>query len=269
MPLAPVAAEALGTALLVAVGCSLVIVDFGTGSAVVRALPSAALRRALTGLLFGTTGALIALSPIGRVSGAHINPVVSLAFALRGRLAPAVSVAYVVAQAVGATVGALPLLAWGAMGRSVAFAATTPGPAGDAAALAGEILATALLIAGLFTFLGHDRLKAWTPALFPALYAFLVLVEAPLSGTSTNPARSLGPGLIGHALGSYWLYVAGPVLGMLLALALWRLIPGLHRLELEAAKVYHFAHDPHQIFHRHASRGPFAHDASGRRPDDP
>ena len=227
VPAGPVAAEALGTALLIAVGCSLVIADFGTGSAVARLLPSAAARRALTGLLFGTTGALIALSPIGRWSGAHLNPVVTLAFWLRGRMPGAVAAAYVGAQALGAIAGALPLLLWRSMGRSVLYAATTPGPAGPTLALLGEAGATAALIAGLFTFLGHRRMRPFTPALFPPLYAILVLVEAPLSGTSTNPARSLGPGLVGGTLGSYWLYVAGPLLGTLLVLAVWRLTPAL------------------------------------------
>jgi aquaporin Z len=248
-PPAPVLAEALATALLVAIGCSIVIADFGTGSVVVRTLPSAAVRRALTGLLFGTTGALIAISPLGRVSGAHVNPVVTLAFWLRGRISAAVAVAYVAAQGAGAVAGGLALTVWGALGRSVAFAATAPGPGGVAPALLGEALATAALIGGLFVFLGHRRLRPFTPALFPPLYAFLVLVEAPLSGTSTNPARSLGPALVGHAMDAYWLYVVGPVAGTLAVLALWRLTPALAALELEVAKLYHFEHDPYGLFH--------------------
>lgn len=224
------------------------IADFGSGSPVARLLPSAALRRALTGLLFGTTGALIALSPLGWESGAHINPVVTLAFWLRGKIAPGVALGYVLAQGAGATAGGLALLVWGAMGRSVAFAATTPGATGDLAALGGEVAATAVLIASLFTFLGHHRLRPFTPALFPPLYALLVLIEAPLSGTSTNPARSLGPALVGHVFGIYWLYVVGPVAGTLAVLALWRLTPALARLELTAAKLYHFEHDPHGLF---------------------
>jgi aquaporin Z len=243
--------EVLGTALLVGVGCSIVIADFGRGSAVAHVLPSAALRRAITGFLFGTTGGLIALSPIGRVSGAHINPMVTLAFWLRGKIRPGVAAGYVLAQAVGGTLGGLALRAWGAMGRSVAFGATTPGSAGDLAALAGEVATTAALIAGLFVFLGHDRLKRFTPALFAPLYALMVLIEAPLSGTSTNPARSLGPALAASTMSSYWLYVVGPVVGTLAVLALWQATPALRRLEIGVAKLYHFEHDPHGLFGHH------------------
>jgi aquaporin Z len=77
--------ELVGTALLVLVGLSLVIVMFGAGSPILRILPNEGLRRLITGFLFGTTGALIAISPVGKVSGAHINPVVTLGFRLMGR----------------------------------------------------------------------------------------------------------------------------------------------------------------------------------------
>jgi aquaporin Z len=70
----------------VVVGLSVVILNFGAGNPVVQLIPSAALRRSITGFLFGSTGALIALSPIGKESGAHINPVVTLAFWLMGKL---------------------------------------------------------------------------------------------------------------------------------------------------------------------------------------
>ena len=69
-------AELIGTALLVAVGLSFVILGFGPSSPVVQLIPSAGWRRLITGFLFGTTGALIALSPLGKESGANINPVV-------------------------------------------------------------------------------------------------------------------------------------------------------------------------------------------------
>jgi aquaporin Z len=71
--------ELSGTALLVLVGLSLVIVMFGTGSPMARLIPSEGLRRLITGFLFGTTGATIALSVVGEESGAHINPVVTVA----------------------------------------------------------------------------------------------------------------------------------------------------------------------------------------------
>jgi aquaporin Z len=122
-PLQIFLSECIGTGTLVLVGLSLVIVMFGAGSPMAPLLPSEGLRRAITGFLFGTTGALIALSPVGKVSGAHINPVVSVGFRLMGKLNLKVTLVYIIAQLLGAVLGALPLLAWGGMGRSVAFGA--------------------------------------------------------------------------------------------------------------------------------------------------
>jgi len=82
-----------------------------------RLIPSEGLRRLVTGFLFGTTGACIALSPVGKVSGAHINPAVTLAFRLMGKLDLPTTLGYVGAQLIGAVVGSLPPLLWGAMGR--------------------------------------------------------------------------------------------------------------------------------------------------------
>jgi aquaporin Z len=80
------ASELVGTALLVGIGLSIVILDEGRGSLVAKVLPSPAGRLALTGLLFGATGMTIALSPVGKIRGAHINPVVSVAFWLERTL---------------------------------------------------------------------------------------------------------------------------------------------------------------------------------------
>ena len=155
VPWQPLLSEFVGTALLVLVGLSLVILMFGAGSPVVRVVPSEGLRRLITGFLFGTTGALIALSPVGKESGAHINPVVTLGFWLMGKLDSRIALGYVVAQLAGAIVGALPLLAWGAMGRSVAFGATLPGEGYSlGTVLLGEAVTTFALIAGLCVFLG-------------------------------------------------------------------------------------------------------------------
>jgi hypothetical protein len=102
---------------------------------------------------------------------------------------------YVVAQLAGA--GALPLLAWGSMGRSVVFGATLPGEGYSlGTVLMGEAVTTFALISGLCVFLAFRKLRPFTPAMFPFLYAVMVYVESPISGTSTNPARSLGPTII-------------------------------------------------------------------------
>jgi aquaporin Z len=167
--------ELVGTALLVLVGLSVVILMFGTGSPNVGIVPSEGLRRLITGFLFGTTGALIALSPVGKESGAHINPVVTLGFWLMRKLDARTALGYGFAQLAGGSAGALPLLAWGSMGRSVVFGATLPGEGYSiGTVLMGEAVTTFAMIAGLCVFLAFRNLRSFTPAMFPFLYAVMV-----------------------------------------------------------------------------------------------
>jgi aquaporin Z len=240
--------EFVGTALLISVGLSIVILDFSPDSHVVALLPSAGLRRLLTGFLFGTTGGIIALSPVGKISGAHINPVVTAAFWLRKKMSAGHALGYILAQFTGAIAGAVPLLLWGRTGEGVHYGATLPGAQYTywEAAL-GEMATTFALIVLLFLFLGHKPIRKFTPLLFPFLYAAMVYLEAPLSGTSTNPARSLGPEVISWEFRTWWVYWVGPALGMLLGLGIYK-YTWLKRLEIEVAKLYHFEHDPFQVF---------------------
>src|SRR5262249_37160788 len=131
--------EFVGTAMLVLVGLSMVIFMHGTGSPMVALIPDLRQRLTVTGFLFGTIGGSIALSQVGKVSGAHINPVVTFGFWMMGKIATPVAVGYAIAQMVGGVIGSLPLLAWGSMGRSVEFGATAPGTGYSiTAALLGE-----------------------------------------------------------------------------------------------------------------------------------
>lgn len=232
--------ELVGTGLLVLVGLSLVIVMFGAGSPLASLIPDEGSRRLITGFLFGSTGAAIALSPVGRVSGAHINPVVSLGFWLMGKLDLRLALGYVAAQLLGAVLGAVPLLAWGPMGRSVAFGATAPGGGySTEVALLGEVVTTFVMVALLCVFLGLRQLRRFTPALFPPLYAVMVFLESPISGTSTNPARSLGPAVVSGTWQAWWIYWLGPLLGMVAAIAVCSALAD----RIEVAKLYHFDSD--------------------------
>jgi aquaporin Z len=247
-PWTPVISEMVGTALLVGVGLSIVILDFSPTSPIVGILPDPGLRRLITGFLFGTTGGLIAVSAIGKWSGAHINPVVTMAFWLHGKFHTAHALRFVAAQLVGAALGALPLLLWGHLGASVDYGATMPGSNyGPLWAMLGEVVTTYALILGLFVFLGHRGLRRFTPMLFPFLYAVMVYLEAPVSGTSTNPARSFGPSLISGAWPAWWVYWIGPIAGAALGVLTYQ-FSWLRKLEFEVAKVYHFELDPHGLF---------------------
>jgi aquaporin Z len=247
VPWALFVSELIGTALLVLVGLSLVIFMFGTGTPMARLIPSEGLRRLITGFLFGTTGASIALSPVGKVSGAHINPAVTLAFRLMGKLDLWTTNGYILAQLIGAVVGSLPLLFWGAMGKSQAFGATLPGPGYTLSTVfLGEVITTFTMVALLCVFLGFRKLRPFTPAIFPPLYAIMVWAEATISGTSTNPARSLGPAIVSGQWEGWWIYWVGPMAGMLLAV----LACSFLAKRITVAKLYYFDSDHDRLFRR-------------------
>ncbi|WP_102125957.1 MIP/aquaporin family protein [Deinococcus planocerae] len=233
-------AELVGTALLVGVGLSIVIVMFGTASPVAAWLPGVGERRFLTGALFGSVGALLALSPVGKVSGAHLNPAVTLAFWLEGKLAGRDAAGYVLAQLAGGVLGALPLRLWGALGRSVEYGGTVPGPGiSPTVAVLAEAGVTFALVGLIFTLASHARLCHLTPLALPALFSVLVLVEAPLTGTSANPARSFGPAVVAGVWQGQWVYFVGPCLGAAVAVGVLRLeLTGPRRVL--AARLAHF-----------------------------
>jgi len=201
-------------------------------------MPSDAGRRALTGFLFGTTGCLITLSPVGRISGAHINPIVSIAFFLKKKMSALHTLGFILSQMAGAALGAIPLLLWGQQGASIGYGNTVPPVGGLVTAFAGETITSFLLIAGIFFFVGHKRLKHFTPYLMPVLYCIMVCAEGQLSGTSTNPARSFGPAIVSRNWSGYWLYWAAPLLGTLLALSLFEM-PILWKWKIEIPTLYH------------------------------
>ena len=241
--------EAIGTAALVFGGVSMVIVMSGDGSPVARLVPNEWVRTALTAFLFGCVGTAVALSRVGKESGAHINPAVTMSFWMMRKLDGRAAVGYILAQLAGASVGALPLLAWGAMGRSVAFGATIPGAGySTTTVVMGEAVTTFALLTTLCVFLAFPPLRRFTPFVIPFLYAVMVPLEAQISGTSTNPARTVGPALISGRWDGWWIYWVGPMIGALAAVIACSSIAK----RIKVAKLYHFESDRRRLFHRMA-----------------
>jgi aquaporin Z len=217
------AAELLATALLVFVGLSVVCLVFGRGSPLAEAIPSHSLGLLVTGLLFSGCNSLLAVSPLGRLSGAHLNPAVTLAFRALGRVSASDVAGYLAAQLLGALAGAAALrVAWRGVADSVDGGVTVPAvPA--AAAFALEAGMTALLLVVIFAFVSSARLARWTPLAIWPVIAVLVWGGASSTGTSLNPARSAGPAVVfGEGLEVLWLYLLAPTAGAVAVALAWR-----------------------------------------------
>lgn len=185
-----------------------------------QAIPDAFLRRILMGMIMGLTAISIIYSPWGKQSGAHFNPAVTLTFFRLRKVQAWDAFFYVGAQFFGGIAGVL--LASFAIGQflahpSVNFVVTAPGPRGVAFAFLGELVISFVLMSVILRAMNHHRLMRFTGWFAGTLVALYIILEAPISGMSMNPARTLGSALPAHFWTALWLYFVAPPLGMLLA----------------------------------------------------
>jgi aquaporin Z len=233
--------EFAGTGIMLFIGVSAVAFMWGPGSPV-PIIHNDALRRLVTGSLFAGGATLVVYSPLGQRSGAHVNPAVTLAFWRIGKVPTPDALAYVVAQVLGAIAGAfLAGRAFHGLVADVQYAATLPGETyGTTWALVGETVITFLLVFTIFLCVNKPRIASRTGLIAGALVAVLVMIEAPVSGTSLNPARSLAPAILVPNYTSLWVYFVGPALGALIAV---RTYQG-GRSSTVCAKLFHTAKYP-------------------------
>ena len=213
-------AEAVGTALFVLGALSFVALVMEVGEDVIE---SQSLRFLVVGLLVGVWVSVLVVSPLGRLSGAHLNPVVTLAFSVLGRVSPHDVLGYLVGQIIGAVAGAAAFRAvWGSVAVSVGGGVTHPTVA-TPLAIALELGMTAVLITLILLFVSAERLVRWVPVMLAPLLGLLIWQGGPYTGTSLNPARSLGPAVASTDFADLWLYLAAPLAGALGVAALWGL----------------------------------------------
>ena len=213
-----------------ALGCFMISACvFGTllghpGSPVVATVHSPVVLRAIMGMAMGLTLIAIVYSPWGRRSGAQMNPAFTLTFYRLGRSSRGDAAGYVVAQFAG---GALGVMAAGlALGDAIAapgveYVVTRPGMGGIAIAFGAELLISAILMTVVLRVSSSERWKRYTGLIAGALVAVYITVEAPLSGMSMNPARTVASALAASDWMSVWLYFAAPLAGMMLAAELF------------------------------------------------
>jgi aquaporin Z len=213
--------EAIGLALFMISACLFVALIEHPASPVRQAIGDSLLRRALIGLAMGATAVALIYSPWGQRSGAHLNPAVTLTFHRLGRISSADAAWYVIAQCVGGVAGVLAAKAL--LGpelianASVNHVVTVPGPQGSFAAFAAEVAMSFLMMSTVLHLSNRRRWNRFTGLAAGTLVALFITVEAPLSGMSMNPARSLGSALPAMQWQGLWIYFTAPLLGMLLA----------------------------------------------------
>jgi aquaporin Z len=163
---------------------------------------------------------------MGTVSGAHLNPAVSLAFALRGNFPWKRVPAYIVAQAAGSVLATL--LLWALIGRHGPAGLTLPGPGiSPLTAMLWElVLTTGLVSVILGTASGAQQLGSFAAIGVGSYIALAGLWGSPVSGASMNPARSLGPALVLGDWTAWWAYLVGPVAGAVIAVGIAYILRG-------------------------------------------
>jgi aquaporin Z len=197
------------------------------------ALPDPFVRRTLTGIAMGLTAISLIYSPLGRRSGAHMNPSITFTYLRLGKVEPRDAVAYIGAQFVGSAVGVLLVGAViGALAAhpSVRFALTEPGMDGEIAAFVAETGISFLMMTVVLSASNSRRLTRYTGLLAGALVAAYITFESPISGMSMNPARSFASALAVMDFRQLWIYFVAPPLGMLLAAEAYVRIRGARRV---------------------------------------
>lgn len=209
-----VAAEAIGTFFLVFIGPGAVMVDAYTGGTVGHAGVALAFGSVVTAMIFA----------LGHLSGAHINPAVTIAFWSTRRFPAGDVIPYLIAQCGGAVGASLVLRATlGAVGH---MGATRPRIAPGGAFAVEWLLSFALMFV-IMAIATDERVSGgFAPIAVGVTVGFCAMMGGPLTGASMNPARSLGPALVGGIWQAHWLYWAAPVSGMVVAARLYEFLRG-------------------------------------------
>lgn len=210
-------AEALGTFCLVFAGTGAVAVDAASGGKI---------GHGGVAMAFGVVVGVMILA-LGRVSGAHLNPAVTVSLAAVGRLPRREVVPYAIAQVLGALCASAALAAM--FGRASGLGATHPAHVGAGAAFALELGLTAVLVVVILAA-ADDAPPARAPVAAAVAVggtiALAALVLGPVTGASMNPARSLAPAAVARDPADLWLYLTAPVAGALAGVIVHRAMRG-------------------------------------------
>src|SRR6266542_1058066 len=233
--------EATELGLFMISACAFAVLLYHPLSPLAEDFQNDATRRVLMGTAMGVTAVAIIFSPLGKRSGAHFNPAVTLTYLRLGKIALPDAVFYILFHFVGGIAGVLlaslffrNLVAH----KAVNYAVTVPGPKGPTSAFLAELTIAFILMAVILTVSNTKRLARWTGLFAGALVAIYISIESPLSGMSMNPARTFGSAFGAHQFTSLWIYFTAPPLGMLLAAEAYKRIKGSRAVA--CAKLHHY-----------------------------
>jgi aquaporin Z len=232
--------EALGLALFMFIACSFGVLLEHPASPVRQMIANSTARRVLFGSAMGATAILNIYSPWGKRSGAHLNPATTLTFWRLGKVESSDAIFYALSQFAGGISGVL--IARLLFGQLIAhpnvnYVATVPGMRGEAVAFGAEVIITFILISVVLRVSNSANLARYTGLFAGGLVATFIGLEAPLSGMSMNPARSLASAMPAHTWTAFWIYFTAPPIGMLLGAELYRRRHGAKKVF--CAKLHH------------------------------
>ena len=209
------AAEGLAAFALVFAGCGAIVTDAEYGGA---------LGTVGIGIVFGLV-IMAMVYATGHLSGAHINPAVTVAFVVSRHFPGREAAVYITAQTLGAIAGALLLLAvWPS--EPAALGATLPS-VGALSAIAYEAVLTAILMFVIMAVATDARAVGTAAAIaIGGAVGLDAIFGGPVTGASMNPARSIGPALVTGELGDLWIYVVGPVVGAIAGAGAYQFVRG-------------------------------------------
>jgi aquaporin Z len=193
-------------------------------SPVLTVIPNQFIRRMLTGIAMGSTAIALIFSPLGKRSGAHFNPAVTLTFWRLGKVKNWDAFFYIIAQFIGGIAGIFVVALVARMTLShpaVNYVATLPGPQGMAIAFIAEFAIAFILMSVVLWVSNTPHIARYTGVFAGMLVAIYITLEAPFSGMSMNPARTFGSAFVGHLWTGLWIYFTAPILAMQLAAMLY------------------------------------------------
>ncbi|MBE9049199.1 aquaporin [Nostocales cyanobacterium LEGE 11386] len=198
------------------------------------------LRRFIIGVAMGLTAICIIYSPWGKQSGAHINPVVTLTFFRLGKIKLWDAIFYILAQFLGGLSGLLFAVAVfknAVTDPAVNYITTIPGVSGAGIAFLAELVISFGVMLMILFVSNTPKIARFTGIFAGVLIATYITVEAPLSGMSMNPARTLASAILSHNWTAIWVYFTAPLLGMLLAAEIYVKLKG--KKAVRCAKLHH------------------------------